>query len=88
MLSAALRPLDRPALVVWGRKDPYLPVEQAERQRETFPRARVVVLRGWGNLPECTGRARPVSLGGLRWLGKRGEPCRRGSWSPWRSGRC
>jgi pimeloyl-ACP methyl ester carboxylesterase len=36
MLSAALRPLDRPALVVWGRNDPYIPVEQAHRQRQTF----------------------------------------------------
>ncbi len=25
-LAAALRPLDRPALVLWGRHDPYLPV--------------------------------------------------------------
>jgi pimeloyl-ACP methyl ester carboxylesterase len=51
LLSAALRPLDRPALVVWGRHDPYIPVEQAERQRETFPSARVVVLDGSGHWP-------------------------------------
>jgi pimeloyl-ACP methyl ester carboxylesterase len=37
LLSATLRPLDRPALVVWGSTDPYIPVEQAERQRQTFP---------------------------------------------------
>ncbi len=45
-LAAALRPLDRPALVLWGRADPYLPVVHAERQREAFPGAEVVVLEG------------------------------------------
>lgn len=45
------RELDRPALVVWGAADPYIGVEQAERQRESFPRARVVVLDGSGHWP-------------------------------------
>lgn len=54
MRSAALRPLDRPTLVVWGRNDPYVPVEQAERQRETFPSARVVVLDRSGHGPSWT----------------------------------
>jgi pimeloyl-ACP methyl ester carboxylesterase len=63
MLSAALRPLDRPALVVWGRNDPYIPVEQAERQREAFPSARVVVLDRSGHWPfvdDLEGVAEPV----------------------------
>lgn len=51
MLAAALRPLDRPALVLWGRHDPYLPLRFAERQREVFPRARVVVLENSGHWP-------------------------------------
>jgi pimeloyl-ACP methyl ester carboxylesterase len=50
-LWRALRPLDRPALVIWGRHDPYLPVAFAERQRETFPRAEVVVLDQSGHWP-------------------------------------
>ena len=50
-IAAALRPLDRPALVVWGRHDPYIPVEQAERQRQAFPRARVVILDDSGHWP-------------------------------------
>jgi pimeloyl-ACP methyl ester carboxylesterase len=50
-LSAALRPLDRPALVVWGRHDPYIPLEQAERQRETFPGAEIVILEQSGDWP-------------------------------------
>jgi pimeloyl-ACP methyl ester carboxylesterase len=63
MLSAALRPLDHPALVVWGRNDPYIPIEQAERQRETFPSARVVVLDRSGHWPfvdDLEGVARPL----------------------------
>ncbi len=40
-----------PVLVVWGAHDPYLKVEQAHRQRETFPEAQVVVLSGSGHWP-------------------------------------
>ncbi len=47
----AVRPLDRPALIVWGKHDPYLPVALAERQRDAFPRARVVVLEDSGHWP-------------------------------------
>jgi pimeloyl-ACP methyl ester carboxylesterase len=50
-LAAALAPLDRPALVLWGRHDPYLPVEHAERQREAFPSAEVHVLERSGHWP-------------------------------------
>jgi pimeloyl-ACP methyl ester carboxylesterase len=47
--SEPLRELDRPALVVWGTADVYLPTEQAERQRQTFPSARVELLEGLGH---------------------------------------
>jgi pimeloyl-ACP methyl ester carboxylesterase len=50
-LSPRFRELDRPALVVWGAADPYIPVEQAERQRESFPHAEVVVLEHSGHWP-------------------------------------
>jgi len=50
-LAQALRPLDLPALVVWGAHDPYIPVRYAERQREVFPRAEVVVLEDSGHWP-------------------------------------
>lgn len=43
--------LERPALVLWGARDPYAPVHYAERQREIFPRARVVVLEDSGHRP-------------------------------------
>jgi pimeloyl-ACP methyl ester carboxylesterase len=50
-LHRRLSDLDRPVLVVWGRHDPYVPVAWAERQRETFPSARVVVLDDSGHWP-------------------------------------
>lgn len=50
-LAAALRPLERPALVLWGRQDPYVPVKYAELQREVFPGARVVILESSGHWP-------------------------------------
>lgn len=46
-----LRALDRPALVIWGEIDRGLPVEHAERQRESFPSAHVVTLPGVGHWP-------------------------------------
>lgn len=50
-LQGALRPLDRPTLVVWGARDPYIDVSFAERQRETFPSAEVHVLADSGHWP-------------------------------------
>jgi pimeloyl-ACP methyl ester carboxylesterase len=46
-----LRALDRPALVVWGLRDPYLPVELSDRQREAFPRATTVTFADSGHWP-------------------------------------
>jgi len=43
--------LHRPALVVWGAKDPYLPVEYAERQREFFDVRDVAILPDSGHWP-------------------------------------
>jgi pimeloyl-ACP methyl ester carboxylesterase len=40
-----------PTLVVWGARDPYLPVRWAERQQETFPGAQVVLLEDSGHWP-------------------------------------
>jgi len=50
-LAAALRPLGRPALVLWGKHDPYIDYRYAERQREVFPQAEVVVLEQSGHWP-------------------------------------
>ena len=43
-LMPVLRALDRPALVIWGQQNRFIPVQQAERQRESFPRAQIIVL--------------------------------------------
>jgi len=40
-----------PALVVWGRTDPYIPVEIGHRQKHAFPDAEVHVLDGSGHWP-------------------------------------
>jgi pimeloyl-ACP methyl ester carboxylesterase len=67
-LREALRPLDRPALVLWGTDDPYIPWEQAERQRESFPSARVELLEGLSHWPflEDPGRVEELVLPFLR----------------------
>lgn len=49
--AGPLAKLDRPALVLWGSDDRYSPVEQAERQRQAFPHARVMRLEGRGHWP-------------------------------------
>lgn len=50
-LAPVLRELDRPALVIWGRHDPFVPVEQAALQRESFPSAEVVIFEDSGHWP-------------------------------------
>jgi pimeloyl-ACP methyl ester carboxylesterase len=50
-LAPRLREHQRPTLVVWGAKDPYLKVRLAERQREVFRDATVTVLPGSGHWP-------------------------------------
>jgi pimeloyl-ACP methyl ester carboxylesterase len=49
--SQLFRGLDRPAVVLWGAKDPFVPLHHAEQQRESFPRAEVVVLQDSGHWP-------------------------------------
>jgi pimeloyl-ACP methyl ester carboxylesterase len=50
-LRAPLHDLDRPALVVWGTTDAYIPWRQADLQRESFPSARIELLEGLGHWP-------------------------------------
>jgi pimeloyl-ACP methyl ester carboxylesterase len=60
--AAALRQLDRPALVLWGTKDAYLPSEQAARQRLAFPSAQVELLEGHGHWVMLEDPGRVASL--------------------------
>jgi pimeloyl-ACP methyl ester carboxylesterase len=50
-LANALQPLHRPALVIWGRQDPYISVDYAMRQRDVFTDAEVVILDESGHWP-------------------------------------
>lgn len=51
MLAKLLRPHRWPTLVVWGKADPYLPASLAERQKEVFECAELVILPQSGHFP-------------------------------------
>jgi pimeloyl-ACP methyl ester carboxylesterase len=63
-----LATLDRPALVLWGTEDAYLPWQLAERQRMAFPSTRVELLEGLGHWPfhEDPGRVTELVIPFLR----------------------
>jgi pimeloyl-ACP methyl ester carboxylesterase len=68
--AEALRPLDRPAQVVWGAHDPYIPLAMAHRQREAFPSAEIAILDESGHWPfaddpEAVGRLVEPFLRGM-----------------------
>jgi pimeloyl-ACP methyl ester carboxylesterase len=48
-LVARLRQHDHDALVLFGDRDAYIPVQQARRQVESFPRADIRILPGLGH---------------------------------------
>lgn len=50
-LAQVLRPLQLPVLVIWGKQDPYVSVELAERQREVFSDAQIVILEESSHWP-------------------------------------
>jgi pimeloyl-ACP methyl ester carboxylesterase len=50
-IGARVAELHKPALVVWGAKDPYIGVEYAERQREFFDVKDMVILKDSGHWP-------------------------------------
>lgn len=56
------------ALIIWGTKDSYLPVKQAERQRQAFPSAHVELLEGHGHwvILEDLGRVASLVIPFLR----------------------
>jgi pimeloyl-ACP methyl ester carboxylesterase len=61
--AAHFATLDRPALVVWGGSDPFVPVHHAEQQKKSFPRAEIVVLEDsshWPFLDDPEGTAAAV----------------------------
>lgn len=61
-LAPILRQLDRPALVVWGAHDRFLPVQQAELQKQSFPSAEVVIFEDSGHWPFLDNPGRAAEL--------------------------
>jgi pimeloyl-ACP methyl ester carboxylesterase len=61
-IAPELGMLDRPALVIWGADNRFVPVEQAERQRESFPSAQVVVLENSGHYSHLDSADRVADL--------------------------
>jgi len=55
--AAVLSRRRRPALVIWGKQDPYIPVAVAYRQQQAFPGAHVEVLDNAGHWPFADQRA-------------------------------
>ena len=51
-VAARYPTLDVPALLIWGREDPVVPVSVGERLLRELPRARLVVLDRCGHLPQ------------------------------------
>jgi pimeloyl-ACP methyl ester carboxylesterase len=66
--AKVLKPLNLPALVIWGKQDPYVPVDQAQKQKEAFPRARIAILDGSAHWPHIDNpkRVRELAIPFLR----------------------
>ena len=82
LVGAAIETLHKPALVVWGAKDPFISVSFAERQREFFDVQDVVILEGSGHWPfqdDPEGVEAAVLPFLSRQLGISGEPTRAAS---------
>jgi pimeloyl-ACP methyl ester carboxylesterase len=51
-----------PVLIVWGRKDPIIPVHHAEQAHEAIPGSRLEIFDGAGHLPQLEAPARFVEV--------------------------
>jgi pimeloyl-ACP methyl ester carboxylesterase len=60
-LERRLRRVTCPTLVLWGDRDPLLPLGHAERFRDAIPRAELQVLRDCGHLPQLEQSVRFVA---------------------------
>jgi pimeloyl-ACP methyl ester carboxylesterase len=49
--AAALSKRRRPALVIWGKGDLFVPADQAEKQKQAFPDARIEIFEDSGHWP-------------------------------------
>ena len=51
LVGKSLAPYERPALVIWGRKDPYVAPHYASAQRRPFPTAEILIWPDAGHWP-------------------------------------
>lgn len=51
LLELTYRPMQTPALIVWGREDEILSPSGAESFQKLFPRSQVIIMEGIGHLP-------------------------------------
>jgi pimeloyl-ACP methyl ester carboxylesterase len=61
-MAAALRVLDRPALVIWGAENRFVPAAHAERQRQSFPSAEIHVIENTGHYTHLEAPERVAEL--------------------------
>jgi pimeloyl-ACP methyl ester carboxylesterase len=60
--AAVLSKRRRPALILWGGRDPYTPPEMAARQREAFPGAQIEIFDDSGHWPFVDDAPRAAGL--------------------------
>jgi pimeloyl-ACP methyl ester carboxylesterase len=51
-LHRELAGMEVPTLIIWGRRDPVVPVAHANAARELIPRAQVRIMEGCGHMPQ------------------------------------
>lgn len=72
-VSARIREVHAPTLLLWGEKDAWIPVEHAQRFARDIPGARVLVYPNVGHLPQEE-TAGPSAADTLAFLSQRMEP--------------
>jgi pimeloyl-ACP methyl ester carboxylesterase len=53
---------EMPMMIVWGDRDPIIPVEHAYATRDAVPGSRLEIFEGAGHYPHCTDPHRFVDL--------------------------
>jgi pimeloyl-ACP methyl ester carboxylesterase len=61
-LSRLWRAAQLPTLIVWGDRDPFIPVSHAVAAREAIPGSRLEIFEGVGHYPHCEAPARFVQV--------------------------
>jgi pimeloyl-ACP methyl ester carboxylesterase len=51
-----------PTLIVWGARDPFIPVEHAIATHAVIPRSRLEIFEDVGHFPQCEAAARFVQV--------------------------